>query len=61
MRPVICALFTLIASACTVFATARVTLILQFDAAHSEQSVSEMKNELQSLMHGSGSHILGSP
>ncbi len=54
MRPVICALFSLIASACTVFATARVTLILQFDAAHSEQSVSEMKNELQSLMHDAG-------
>jgi hypothetical protein len=51
---VICALFSLLASACTVFATARVTLVLQFDAAHSEQSVSEMKSELQSLMRDAG-------
>src|SRR5712671_3001237 len=54
MRPVICALFVWIASACTAFATARVTLVLQFDAAHSEQSVSEMKSELQSLMRDAG-------
>ena len=54
MRPVICALFAVVASACSAFATARVTLILQFDAAHSEQSVSEMKTELQSLMRDAG-------
>ncbi len=54
MRPVICALFALLASACSAFATARVTLILKFDAAHSERSVSEMKSELQNLMHNSG-------
>jgi hypothetical protein len=54
MRPVICALFAIIASACTAFATARVTIILQFEARHSEPSISEMKRELQSLMHGSG-------
>lgn len=54
MRPVICALFVWIASVCTVFATARVTLVFQFDAAHSEQSVSEMKSELQSLMRDAG-------
>jgi len=54
MRPVICALLAVVASACSAFATARVTLILQFDAAHSEQSVSEMKTELQSLMRNSG-------
>src|SRR5882672_1721774 len=54
MRPVICALFAVVASTCSAFTTARVTLILQFDAAHSEQSVSEMKNELQSLMRNAG-------
>lgn len=54
MRPVICAAFALIASACSAFATAKVTIILQFDAAHSERSVSEMKSELQNLMRNSG-------
>jgi hypothetical protein len=54
MRPVICALFALAASTCTAFATARVTLVLQFDARHSESSVSEMKQELQNLMRDSG-------
>src|SRR6266849_9626808 len=54
MRPVISALFAIIASACTAFATARVTIVLQFEARHSESSISEMKRELQSLMHDSG-------
>lgn len=54
MRPVICALFAIIASACTAFATARVTLIVQFEAQHSEPSVNEMKRELQNLMRDSG-------
>jgi hypothetical protein len=54
MRPVICALFAVIASACTTFAAGPVTLILQFDAQHSEPSVNEMKRELQNLMRGSG-------
>jgi hypothetical protein len=54
MRPVVCALFALFASSCTAFATAKVTIILQFDAAHSEGSVSEMKSELQNLMRDSG-------
>ena len=54
MRPVICALFAVIASACTAFATPRVTLILQFEAQHSESSVDEMKRELQNLMRSSG-------
>jgi hypothetical protein len=54
MRPVICALFALVASACTAFATARVTIILQFDAHHSESSVIEMEREIQSLMRDTG-------
>ena len=54
MRPVICALLAMIASACTALATARVTIILQFDSRHSESSVNEMKRELQSLMQDSG-------
>lgn len=54
MRPVICALFAVIASACTTFAAGPVTLILQFDAQHSEPSVNEMKRELQHLMRDSG-------
>jgi len=54
MRPVICALFAVIASAWTAFATARVTLVLQFEAHHSESSVNEMKRELQDLMRSSG-------
>ena len=54
MRPVICALFAVIASACTTFAAGPVTLILQFDAQHSEPSVNEMKRELQNLMRNSG-------
>lgn len=54
MRPALCALFVLIAPNCAAFATTRVTLILQFDAAHSEQSVGEMKTELESLMGDAG-------
>jgi hypothetical protein len=54
MRPVICALLTLVVSACTAFAAGSVTLILQFDADHSERSITEMKSELQSLMRDSG-------
>jgi hypothetical protein len=54
MRPVICALFGVIASGCTAFAAGPVTLILQFDAQHSEPSVNEMKRELQNLMRPSG-------
>jgi|SRR5579863_2531519 len=54
MRPVLCALMAIVASACTAFATARVTLILQFEAQHSESSVNEMKRELQNLMQSSG-------
>ena len=54
MRPVICALFAVIASACITFAAGPVTLILQFDAQHSEPSVNEMKRELQNLMRNSG-------
>ena len=54
MRPVICALFAVIASTCTAFAAGPVTLILQFEAQHSEPSVNEMKRELQNLMRPSG-------
>jgi len=54
MRPVFCALFALIALSSTAFATAKVTLVLQFDARHSESSVSAMQQELQSLMRDSG-------
>jgi hypothetical protein len=54
MRPVFCALFVLVALTSTAFATARVTLVLQFDTRHSESSVSEMQHELQSLMRDSG-------
>lgn len=54
MRPVFCALLALVALTSTAFATARVTLVLQFDARHSESSINEMKHELQSLMRGSG-------
>jgi hypothetical protein len=54
MRPVICALLTLVASTCTAFATANVTIVLQFEARHSDSSVREMKRELQSLMQDSG-------
>lgn len=54
MRPVICALFAVLASACAAFAAGPVTLILQFEAQHSEPSVNEMKRELQSLMRHSG-------
>ena len=54
MRPVFCALFALVALSSTAFATARVTLVLQFDAQHSESSVSAMQQELQSLMRDSG-------
>ena len=54
MRPVCCALCALLTSACTAFATGRVTIIFQFEADHSEPSVIEMKRELQSLMRDSG-------
>ncbi len=54
MRPVICALLTFVASVGTAFATASVTIVLQFEARHSESSISEMKRELQSLMRDSG-------
>jgi hypothetical protein len=54
MRPVICALFAIAASACTALATVPVTLILQFEGQHSESSVNEMKRELQNLMRRSG-------
>jgi len=54
MRPVICALAAVLASACTAYATAEVTIVLQFDSQHSERSISEMQHELQSLMRSSG-------
>jgi hypothetical protein len=57
MRPVTCALFAVIASACTALATAQVTLIFQFEAAHSEPSLREMKREVQSLMRDSGVNL----
>ena len=54
MRPVICALFAVLASACAAFAAGPVTVILQFEAQHSEPSVNEMKRELQNLMRDAG-------
>jgi hypothetical protein len=54
MRPVICALFAVLASGCAASAAGPVTLILQFEAQHSEPSVNEMKRELQNLMRDSG-------
>lgn len=54
MRPVICALLVLLTSACSAFATTRVTIVLQFDGRHSERSIGEMERELQSLMQNSG-------
>lgn len=54
MRSAIYALLVLLTSACCAFATAHVTIVLQFDARHSEQSIGEMKRELQSLMRNSG-------
>jgi len=57
MRPVICALFGLIAYTSAGCAAEPVTLILQFDGRHSEQSVGEMKRELQSIMRGSGTEL----
>jgi hypothetical protein len=54
MRSVICAVAALVASASTAYATARVTIVFQFDSQHSERSVSEMKHELESQMRGSG-------
>ena len=54
MRPVFCAFFALVALTSPAFATAKVTLVLQFDARHSESSVSAMQQELQSLMRESG-------
>jgi hypothetical protein len=47
-------MFAVIASTCTAFAAGPVTLILQFEAQHSEPSVNEMKRELQNLMRPSG-------
>ena len=57
MRPVICALFGLAAFTSTALAAGPVTLILQFDGRHSEQSVGEMKRELQNIMRGSGTEL----
>ena len=54
MRPVICALLSVVTSACSAFAAAKVTVVLQFEARHSEPSINEMKRELQTLMRGSG-------
>ncbi|HUJ21406.1 MAG TPA: hypothetical protein VLX58_07800 [Bryobacteraceae bacterium] len=52
MRPVFCALLALVTSTSSALATAKVTIILQFDARHSEPSINEMKKELQTLMPG---------
>jgi hypothetical protein len=54
MRPVLCALLSVVTSACSAFAAAKVTVVLQFDARHSEPSINEMKRELQALMQDSG-------
>jgi len=54
MRPVICALLSVVTSACSAFAAAKVTVVLQFEARHSETSINEMKRELQSQMRSSG-------
>ena len=57
MRPVICALLGLIAYTSAGIAAGPVTLILQFDGRHSEQSVGEMKRELQNIMRSSGTSL----
>lgn len=57
MRPVICALFGLAVSTSAALAAGPLTLILQFDGRHSEQSVGEMKRELQNIMLGSGTEL----
>jgi len=57
MRPVICALLALSASATVASAATELTIILQFDGRHSDLSVSEMKRELQSLMRDSGTAL----
>jgi hypothetical protein len=54
MRSAIYALLTSLISACCGFAASNLTIVLQFDARHSEQSIREMKRELQSLMRNSG-------
>lgn len=57
MRHVISALLGLAAYTSTALAGNPVTLILQFDGRHSEQSVGEMKRELQNIMRGSGTEL----
>jgi hypothetical protein len=54
MRPVICALLSVATLACSAFAAAKVTVVLQFEARHSEPSINEMKRELQSQLQSSG-------
>lgn len=54
MRPVICALLSVVTLSSSAFAAAKVTVVLQFEARHSEPSINEMKRELQALMKGSG-------
>ena len=57
MRPVICALFGLTVYTCAALAAGPVTLILQFDGRHSEQSIAEMKRESQNIMRVSGTEL----
>lgn len=57
MRPVFCALPVLFACTWAASAASEVTLILQFDGRHSDQSVGEMKRELQNLMRSSGTEL----
>ena len=57
MRPVICALYGLTVYTSAALAAGPLTLILQFDGRHSEQSVSEMKRELQNIMRDSGTEL----
>ena len=45
MRPVICALLSVVTSTCSAFAAAKVTVVLQFEDRHSEPSINEMKRE----------------
>ena len=54
MRPVICALLSVVTSTCSAFAAAKVTVVLQFEERHSEPSINEMKRELQAQMQSSG-------
>src|ERR1700688_3260988 len=54
MRPVFCALLSVVTSACSAFAAAKVTVVLQFEARHSEPSINEMKRELQAQLQSSG-------